>query len=414
MHDPSLEKASSSVTKAFFLLVKAYIGTGVLFLPKAFYEGGFWFSFVILIFIAMFVAAGMVLLAEVYQEVPGSFEDIGGKVFGNWFRYVILASVAISQIGFCVAYFGFVAKTGENLLKKQFKVDVSKHNFLLYFILLQIMVYIPITYFRRIQKLAGVSLLANVLIFIGLIVICVFAGKEISQASQTGRDLPELNFWFRGEGFEAYFGKALYTFEGIGLVVPITQSMRTPEKFTLATILSMLVTIVIYLTVASMGAVAYGKNASVIILENLPVDPAIIMVHFFYIIAIVLSWGLVAYPAIEIIEKMFLPHARGRYSLADKWKKNILRSTIVILAALLSYYTLEFFGTLLTIIGCFACVPLSFIYPAMLHYKVMGAKSIKRRVFDVLLGLIGAAAMIVAFALIVMKLSRGESFNDSH
>lgn len=407
MHDPSLEKASSSATKAFFLLVKAYIGTGVLFLPKAFYEGGFVFSFAFLILIAAFVAAGMILLAEVYQEVPGSFEDIGGKVFGNWFRTVILVSVAVSQIGFAVAYFGFVAKTGMNLLTKHFQVDVKGYNFLLYFIVLQVLVYVPITYFRRIQKLATASLLANLFILVGLIVTCVFAGQEMSQAKSDGRNLPTLDFWFRGEGFHVYFGTALYTFEGIGLVVPITQSMRRPEKFTLATVLSMLVTIVIYLTVASVGAFAYGKDASVIILENLPVDPAVITVHFFYIFAIVLSWGLVAYPAIEIIEKMCLPNARGRYSVLDKWKKNTLRSSIVLLTAAISYFTLDHFGTILTVIGCFACVPLSFIYPAMLHYKVIGPKHVKARIFDICLGVFGAVAMIVAFALMIVQWVRG-------
>ncbi|KAJ1503656.1 neutral amino acid transporter [Coelomomyces lativittatus] len=339
----------------------------------------------------------MIILAEVYQEVPGSFEDLGGKVYGPWFRHLILFSVAISQLGFCVAYYGFVAKTGESLLH-QFNVHLGSKESLFYFIFAQALVYIPLTFFRQIQKLSGVSFLANALIFAGLIVICVFAGQQIQQApSQT------LNVGFRWDGFDEYFGTALYTFEGIGLVVPITQSMKQPEKFKWATSMSMLVTMVIYLMVASLGAFAYGENAKLVVLGNLPIHNAALVVHFFYIVAIMMSWPLVAYPAIEIIQKICLPHGRGRFSLKDKWKKNGLRASVVVVTAVLAFFSAPYLELVLTIIGCLFCVPLSFIYPAMLHYKVFRHQSKKSKLLDLLLGVFGMVAMILAFTLLILK-----------
>lgn len=36
--------------------------------------------------------------------------DIGGFLYGPWFRYTILASIAISQLGFVATYTIFVAE----------------------------------------------------------------------------------------------------------------------------------------------------------------------------------------------------------------------------------------------------------------------------------------------------------------
>lgn len=37
--------------------------------------------------------------------------DIGGTLFGSWLRYVILASIVLSQMGFVSAYIIFVAQS---------------------------------------------------------------------------------------------------------------------------------------------------------------------------------------------------------------------------------------------------------------------------------------------------------------
>ncbi len=50
---PSASSAvqGTSESKAFFMLVKAFVGTGVLFLPKAFSNGGLMFSLFAMFFI---------------------------------------------------------------------------------------------------------------------------------------------------------------------------------------------------------------------------------------------------------------------------------------------------------------------------------------------------------------------------
>lgn len=45
--------------------------------------------------------------------------DIGGTLYGPWMRYLILASIVVSQLGFVAAYTIFVA---ENLQVRFLKV----------------------------------------------------------------------------------------------------------------------------------------------------------------------------------------------------------------------------------------------------------------------------------------------------
>ena len=40
----------------------------------------------------------------------GSYQDIGGTLYGPWMRYLILGSIVVSQMGFVAAYTIFVAE----------------------------------------------------------------------------------------------------------------------------------------------------------------------------------------------------------------------------------------------------------------------------------------------------------------
>ncbi|KAJ1934286.1 hypothetical protein FBU59_005748, partial [Linderina macrospora] len=76
--------ATASSRKAFFLLVKAFVGTGVLVLPKAFSNGGLLASAFVMTFVAWYAWHCMILLADVYLKIGGSYSDLGNKLYGGW------------------------------------------------------------------------------------------------------------------------------------------------------------------------------------------------------------------------------------------------------------------------------------------------------------------------------------------
>lgn len=88
----------TSAKKAFFMVLKAFVGTGVLFLPKAFSNGGMAFSLVTLVVIGYLTLHCMLLLVETSRTLGGSFGDIGEHLYGQKMRQLVLGSIAISQV----------------------------------------------------------------------------------------------------------------------------------------------------------------------------------------------------------------------------------------------------------------------------------------------------------------------------
>ena len=119
--------------------------------------------------------------------VSGSFGDIGGALYGPWMRFAILSSIVVSQIGFVSAYIIFVS---ENL--QAFVLAITNCVKLIgiqYFILLQMVIFLPLALIRNLAKLSTTALIADVFILAGLIYIF---GSEAVIMSKRGHAQVEL------------------------------------------------------------------------------------------------------------------------------------------------------------------------------------------------------------------------------
>ncbi|KAJ2907829.1 hypothetical protein GGI21_003495, partial [Coemansia aciculifera] len=164
--------ATASNKKAFFLLLKAFVGTGVLVLPKAFSNGGLLASSVTMLIVAWYAWHCMIILGEVYLKVGGSYGDLGGKLFGNWARHLITVSILLAQIGFCSAYTIFVATNMRDLWNS---VTACRYNFSpTFWVMAQLLAYIPLACVRKIKQFAPFALAANVFIMLGLGYVLAF------------------------------------------------------------------------------------------------------------------------------------------------------------------------------------------------------------------------------------------------
>ncbi|KAJ3223188.1 hypothetical protein HK099_001439 [Clydaea vesicula] len=81
---------------------ETFVGTGVLFLPKAFYNGGILFSIIILFVTGFLALHCMNLIVDISRELGGmSYGDIGGKIYGRRMRSIVLFSIALAQSVSC-------------------------------------------------------------------------------------------------------------------------------------------------------------------------------------------------------------------------------------------------------------------------------------------------------------------------
>ncbi|KAI0124221.1 transmembrane amino acid transporter protein-domain-containing protein [Xylariales sp. AK1849] len=391
---------NNSPLNAALLLLKSFVGTGVLFLPRAYFNGGMVFSNLVLLFVAALSYYCFVLLVTTRLKVVGSFGDIGGILYGPWMRNLILTSIVVSQIGFVAAYIVF---TSENL--QAFILAVSKCDTyvpITYLILLQMVIFLPFALFRDIGKLGFTALIADAFIVLGLAYLFYYDMLTLS-----ANGLADI-ILFNDKDWTLFIGTAIFTFEGIGLIIPIQESMKSPAKFPKVMFVVMIIITTLFIVMGAVSYAAYGSKTETVVLLNLPQDNKLVNgVQFLYSLAILLSTPLQIFPAIKITENALFTRS-GKYNPYIKWQKNGFRFFIVFVCAFIAWVGADNLDKFVALVGNFACIPLVFIYPALLHYKAV-AKSRLWKVSDIILCIFGFIAMAYTTALTVISWASGPS-----
>ncbi|KAJ1835998.1 hypothetical protein LPJ63_000626 [Coemansia sp. RSA 2711] len=357
--------ATASSRKAFFLLLKAFVGTGVLVLPKAFANGGLLASVGVVALVAWYAWHCMILLGRVYLQVGGSYSQLGAKLFGPWASKVVTVSIVTAQMGFCSAYTIFVATNARSVWNA---LTGCRYDFSsTFWVLVQLLAYIPLAWVRKIKQFAPFALVANACIMSGLGYVLLYDVGHIW--SHGLADIVQYN----PLRFPLLVGTAVFAFEGVTLVIPVVDSMTHQEKFPRVLSAVMTVCIVIFCGIAALSYMAFGESVETVILLNLPDGAPTILVQLLYSLAIMLSVPLQLYPAVRIFEDNVFPHS-GKGNLVVKWQKNLFRAMMTTVIAMIAIFGAEQLDNFIAIIGAFSCTPLSFIYPTLMHFKITRSK----------------------------------------
>ena len=362
-------KGENTPTGAVLLLLKSFIGTGVLFLPKAYLNGGMMFSNVILLGVAALSYYCFILLVNTRLKVEGSFGDIGGILYGRWMRVLILTSVALSQIGFVSAYIVFTAES-----MQAFVLAVSKCRTWIdikFMVLMQLVVFLPLSLIRDISKLGLTSFIAEVFIAAGLLYLGYF--DIYTMANNGVADITNFN----PRDWTLFIGTAIFTFEGVGLIIPIQGSMKNPAKFPPVLAGVMIFITVLFMLMGALSYAAFGSATKTVVLLNLPQDSKFVnAVQLLYSLAILLSTPLQLFPAIGIMETKLFPRS-GKNNPYTKWMKNIFRFFLVVVCALIAWAGAADLDKFVALVGSFACVPLVYVYPVcpMLCFDLIDANA---------------------------------------
>ena len=346
---------TNSPSGAALLLLKSFIGTGVLFLPRAYLHGGMLFSNLVLFGVAFLSYYCFILLVNTRLKVEGSFGDMGGLLYGKWMRALILTSVALSQVGFVSAYIVF---TAESL--QAFVLAVSKCRTWIdikFMVLMQLVIFLPLSLIRDISKLGGTAIVADVFIFLGLFYISCYDIRTIVEFGKA--DIVNLN----ARDWTLFIGTAIFTFEGVGLIIPIQESMRQPARFPPVLAGVMIFITLLFIGIGALSYAAFGSSTKTVVLLNLPQDDKLVnAVQLLYSLAILLSTPLQLFPAIRIMENELFSRS-GKHNPYVKWKKNVFRFFLVVICALIAWGGAGDLDKFVALVGSFACVPLVYVYP---------------------------------------------------
>lgn len=387
---------TASDTKAYFLLLKAFVGTGVLFLPRAFASGGLVASCLTL------TAFGLIsywcYLILVYAKLAvgvSSFGEIGLRCYGRWLQQLILFSILLLQIGFVAAYIVFTAENLRAFICNVLRLNSGDYD-IVWFILFEAAVLTPMSLIRDITRLSLAALLANFLILVGLVTILYYTLAEFVH----NRLVPAegIHYLFNKNEFSLFIGVAIFAFEGIGLIIPIQESMIYPHNFP-KVLFQVIATIsFIFVFVGTFGYLTFGSKIETVILLNLPQgSPFVMLIQLVYALAILLSTPIQIFPAVRLIElRLFSQAWSGKASSSVKWSKNAVRFLFVALASIIAIYGGRNLDKFVSFVGCFACIPLVYMYPPMLHLKACCGNGQNRTlaILDYILIVLGGVALV--------------------
>lgn len=368
MENNALKKAKEepkvSNFKVVLLILKSMLGSGLMFLPKAFYNGGILFSSVVLVFFGLLATTCMLLLLQCQRkcgEKGSTFQEIAFQAYGKHAASSVKFSLVVSQLGFCTVYFIFVAQNTLDVLQVISGCGLQDLD-TTYIILAQIAVYTPLALIRRLDKLSITSLVANVVI--GGTLIYMISYDIHSIATDGAEDIKSFN----SSQFVVSLGTFVYTFEGIGLVLPINRAARDKKRFPKVLTITMIGLITLFVIFGSLGYAVYGENTEDLILINLKQGTIEEIIQICFSFVIIFTWPLMFYPAINILEARVFKRQIKSFKLT--MKKNLFRTAIVVTLAGLGIIGGSNFDHFVSLIGSLCCVPLAFIYPALFHFKL--------------------------------------------
>ncbi|KAL2149071.1 hypothetical protein VTH82DRAFT_1757 [Thermothelomyces myriococcoides] len=267
-------------------------------------------------------------------------------------------------------------------------------------IAMQLVVLVPLAWIRNIAKLGPAALLADACILIGVSYIYWYTTTSLAGAG--GAD-PTVVL-FNPDHYTLTIGAAIFTFEGIGLILPIQASMAHPERFEPLLGLVMLLITAVFTSVGALCYATFGQHTEVEIINNLPQDsPLVNAVQALYALAVLVGTPVQLFPAVRILEGGLIGHTRsGKGSLRTKWIKNLLRLAVVAFCGLLSVVGTGNLDRFVALIGSIACVPLVYVYPAFLHWKGV-ATGRWARAGDVLLVVAGLVGMVYTTVVTILN-----------
>ena len=139
----------------------------------------------------------------------------------------------------------------------------------------------PFVWLKSLKALSSAALFADAAILFGLAVVLIFSARYMNGDPHAviDPDAPTTTAPFLLGTTPLFFGMAVFTFEGAGIILPMQSAMREPEKFPSILRNGCAAVTILYLCFASTCYMAFGENTEDLVTMNMPRIPLVITVR---------------------------------------------------------------------------------------------------------------------------------------
>ncbi|XP_067003584.2 proton-coupled amino acid transporter-like protein pathetic [Anabrus simplex] len=355
-------------------LLKGSLGSGILAMPLAFYNAGLLtgiLSTIVIGFVCTYCVHILVKCAHILcrrTQVPSlGFADVAEAAFVSgppavqkWSGVAsgcINLFLVVDLIGCCCVYIVFVAEN----IKQVVHYHTDNDWPIQYYMAILAPLLVLLNLVRNLKYLAPFSMLANGLIATGLGITFYYIFRDLPSITNSG--LPNFSSWSQ---LPLFFGTVIFALEGIGVVMPLENNMKTPTHFIGCPgvlNIGMAVVVALYSAVGFFGYLQFGDETKASITLNLPNHEILAQsVKVMIAVAIFFTYGLQFYVPMEIIWKA-VKHRFGSRKLIAEYTIRVLLvlSTVMIAAAVPNL------GPIISLVGAVCLSTLGLMFPAVIE-----------------------------------------------
>ncbi|XP_066602503.1 proton-coupled amino acid transporter-like protein pathetic isoform X2 [Prorops nasuta] len=353
-------------------LLKGSLGTGILAMPMAFQHAGLAFG----LFATFFIGAVCTYCVHVLvkcahnlcrrTQTPSlGFADVAEAAFlvgpesvqkyARLAKAVINSFLVIDLIGCCCVYIVFISDN----LKEVIDVYSGTTRDVRVYMAMLLPFLLIFAFIKNLKYLAPFSMVANVLIAVGMGITFYYIFTDLPKID----DIPNFSSWSE---LPFFFGTAIFALEGIGVVMPLENNMKTPTHFigcpgVLNT--GMFFVVLLYSTVGFFGYWKYGIDTRASITLNLN-DKEVLAnsVKVMIAVAIFFTYGLQFYVPMEIIWKNLKQYFGSRKRMAEY----AIRITMVVFTAGVAI-AIPNLGPFISLVGAVCLSTLGLMFPSVIE-----------------------------------------------
>ncbi|XP_003266725.2 proton-coupled amino acid transporter 2 [Nomascus leucogenys] len=403
-----------TVFQTLIHLVKGNMGTGILGLPLAVKNAGILMgplSLLVMGFIACHCMHILVKCAQRFcKRLNKPFMDYGDTVMhgleanpnvwlqnhAHWGRHIVSFFLIVTQLGFCCVYIVFLA---DNLKQVVEAVNSTTNNcysnetviltptmdsrlymlsFLPFLVLLVLI--------RNLRILTIFSMLANISMLVSLVIIIQYITQEIPDPSR----LPLVASW---KTYPLFFGTAIFSFESIGVVLPLENKMKNARHFPAILSLGMSIVTSLYIGMAALGYLRFGDDIKASISLNLPNCWLYQSVKLLYIAGILCTYALQFYVPAEIITPFAISRVSTRWALPLDLSIRLVMVCLTCLLAIL----IPRLDLVISLVGSVSGSALALIIPPLLEVTTFYSEGMNPLTIfkDALISILGFVGFVV-------------------